>query len=473
MLLLGIHPLMGFLPFDVATQHSCCASANDTPHYQVVPLVGVEIAPDGTERLCLISFDKDQDADGECVFSFYIGPTRGDGVRSGTPKDKSVTSPHCVRLEGACVRGFGVPCPFVVVQREPHPDRVPPSVLTNLERLLQADRWLKLAEQLSRAGRFAEAVDCFQQVHLLVPGTNLQARAIEGTREVLVKLYGTTTEPGAVDEESEARPAASALPHGAKAPTWACPNATPGEEACPKARTIVYPVADLLGRGKETSLDDLEELMTVIAGTVEPKSWAENGGEGTMESYYRCRALVIRQTPAAHEQIAELLAGLREARAQAGSGDAKPHRAAPTGRTAKADSRDGCCERCAKDKGCRRPCHEVAGESACEECCPMPVLTLPQAPVFREFNSGPHLELIIEGCTDQGPVAASLRGLRCTIGGACAEADLAAEGPRWRCQIPFGPWTAVVRYEHREFSVGIGLASPGDANSEESESHEQ
>src|SRR5262249_861569 len=148
---------------------------------------------------------------------------------------KASACPHMIRL--FAVRPAGVP--FVE----------PPGVLTNLERLLQADRWLVRGEELARVGQFADAVGCFQQVHLLAPGTNLEARAGDATREALVKLYGTTTEPGAVDEQSEAGPDTAKAPQSECSKCAKCAQAPPKtctEECCSKPRTVVYPVADLL-----------------------------------------------------------------------------------------------------------------------------------------------------------------------------------------------------------------------------------
>jgi hypothetical protein len=444
-MLLGIHPLMTFLPgFGPQMAMPLPVPMGNLPGHVVTQnqiFTGGLIAGMGLNS----------DA-GLCGNITFFAEDAADAARGNS-------CPHMLRL--FAVRPAGIP--FVE----------PPGVLTNLERLLQADRWLTRGEELARAGHFAGAVDCFEQVHLLVPGTNLEARAGEHTREVLAKAYGTASESEPADEQSEPGPGAAPLsPAGGCAK---CAKSAPSSESgcahecCSKARTVVYPVADLLGRGKETRLDDLEELMNVIAATVEPKSWAENGGAGTMESYYRCRALVIRQTSAAHEQIAELLAGLREARALAGTDSSEPHRTRPTGRIAKAAPKNGCCDHCAKAKGSPG----ANDECPCEECCPGSVLTLPAAPPAADAGSVPHLELIIEGCTDQGPVANAPPRFRCTIGGACAEADAAADGLRWRWQIPLGPLTAVVRYEHRELNVGIGLSNQVPQNIEESENHEQ
>jgi type II secretory pathway component GspD/PulD (secretin) len=56
----------------------------------------------------------------------------------------------------------------------------------------------------------------------------------------------------------------------------------------------------------------LEDRLTrLIVTSIKPKSWSEMGGPGTMDYYPLGQALVVKQTPEVHEQIAELLAALR------------------------------------------------------------------------------------------------------------------------------------------------------------------
>jgi type II secretory pathway component GspD/PulD (secretin) len=54
-----------------------------------------------------------------------------------------------------------------------------------------------------------------------------------------------------------------------------------------------------------------EQLMALITNTIEPKSWANQGGQGTIDYYPLTLALAINQTPDIIDQIAELLAALR------------------------------------------------------------------------------------------------------------------------------------------------------------------
>jgi DNA-directed RNA polymerase specialized sigma24 family protein len=67
----------------------------------------------------------------------------------------------------------------------------------------------------------------------------------------------------------------------------------------------VYPVNKLLGRDNTG-----EELLRLLKNTIEPKSWAEMGGTGTVDYFPLTRALVVNQTADLHEQVEEFLAAL-------------------------------------------------------------------------------------------------------------------------------------------------------------------
>ena len=57
--------------------------------------------------------------------------------------------------------------------------------------------------------------------------------------------------------------------------------------------------------------DHFTELMELISSTVAPESWEVQKGPGSMMPYRATLSLVIRQTPAVHDQIAGLLSQLR------------------------------------------------------------------------------------------------------------------------------------------------------------------
>src|SRR5947209_18255405 len=94
-------------------------------------------------------------------------------------------------------------------------------------------------------------------------------------------------------------------------------------EGTDKSIAITYPVADLVvpisdataavlgvdkpekaGRSPATME---KQLIDVIVSNIRPRSWTGSGGHGAIRYFPGGMALVIDQTQAAHEQIADLL----------------------------------------------------------------------------------------------------------------------------------------------------------------------
>lgn len=458
-LLIGVHPLMAFVPTEGFAELPCDHPATCDP-CQSSPHVVQVIAPVESRR----------DAQAIAFMSFGCFP--------------EVDRPSRV------ISFNGDACPYLGTQRVTVvvPCFEPPDVMTNLHRLLQADQLIKHGQELARAGQFYEAVDCFQEVQRLVPGTNLEARAGAATQDVLVRVYGTETEKGLVDEQSEPEQFASqpssppACPRCAECAARPCAKSEPSAACCEshgKMRTSVYAVADLLGKGgKETKLDDLDELVNVIVSTVEPQSWVDQGGPGNIEHYLRSRALVVRQTPEVHEQIADLLAALRRAK-EAGEHDQPKPVAAPVARHA--DAEEGCCEECCEEccddccgdeyfEGCcpEVACHDNTPAAArlCtldRESCPVPVLTLAKMPA-PEDGVGCCLELV---CEEKGVQADGLSavpaGFQWAMFGACAESCPVPDGMRVRWQVPVGPFTLLVEYDRHQLNIELGVGGDGFA----------
>jgi hypothetical protein len=69
----------------------------------------------------------------------------------------------------------------------------------------------------------------------------------------------------------------------------------------------VYPVRELLASGFNP--EDLKDVITV---SVAPKSWADSGGQASMR-IVRENLLIVRQTPAAHRELASALEKLNAA----------------------------------------------------------------------------------------------------------------------------------------------------------------
>ena len=91
---------------------------------------------------------------------------------------------------------------------------------------------------------------------------------------------------------------------------------TTPEDAESMLETRLYPVLDLVAPGSKTDeeFDDYDTLIDTITTTVEPDSWDDVGGPGTIAEYPVVGALVISQTTEIHEQVEKLLASLRRVR---------------------------------------------------------------------------------------------------------------------------------------------------------------
>ncbi len=90
---------------------------------------------------------------------------------------------------------------------------------------------------------------------------------------------------------------------------------TTPEEAEREQVTRLYPVSDLVLARDEAGQTwaDFDSLIQTVTSTVEPESWDEVGGPGSVSgmSYPGADVLVIRQTDEVHEEIASLLARMR------------------------------------------------------------------------------------------------------------------------------------------------------------------
>jgi hypothetical protein len=97
--------------------------------------------------------------------------------------------------------------------------------------------------------------------------------------------------------------------------------------------TATYPVADLVipipqrvslemnlkdnsakvesQKKTESTKTDFDGLIQLVQSTVEPNSWSEKGGTGSIRPFETTLSLVVRQTPKAHDEIRDLLEQLR------------------------------------------------------------------------------------------------------------------------------------------------------------------
>jgi len=86
---------------------------------------------------------------------------------------------------------------------------------------------------------------------------------------------------------------------------------TTPEEAENRFITMLYPVSELLAEGDRQGhfAADGKTLITAIVSTVQPTTWDEVGGPGSITgvSFRGVDALLVSQTEEVHEEIAELL----------------------------------------------------------------------------------------------------------------------------------------------------------------------
>jgi hypothetical protein len=78
----------------------------------------------------------------------------------------------------------------------------------------------------------------------------------------------------------------------------------PGDE--PGATCVIYPLRDF---GEDAQL--VSWIAKTIPQVIDPKSWQEVGGIGTLSYHARGRVLVVRQTPGTQRQISEFLDTLK------------------------------------------------------------------------------------------------------------------------------------------------------------------
>lgn len=89
---------------------------------------------------------------------------------------------------------------------------------------------------------------------------------------------------------------------------------TTAEKAVADLEVRVYPVQDLIepvGLTRRSPDTEASRLTDVIQSSVEPESWQDNGGRGTVRHYRG--TLVVLQTTKVHQAVERLLAELRQA----------------------------------------------------------------------------------------------------------------------------------------------------------------
>jgi hypothetical protein len=109
-------------------------------------------------------------------------------------------------------------------------------------------------------------------------------------------------------------------PRRAEPQAQAEPEPEPQPQAEPELRVVVYPVSDLLHSNNANAGNpvDFDSIMDLITSSVNPTSWSDAGGPGSISPERGTESLVVNQTDEIHEQIARLLATMRAGGPNAG-----------------------------------------------------------------------------------------------------------------------------------------------------------
>ena len=105
---------------------------------------------------------------------------------------------------------------------------------------------------------------------------------------------------------------------------------TTKEDARSNLTTRTYPVLDLVSytvtsnNGSRTTVTDYDSLIEVITTTLDPDSWDDVGGPGSIAEFANAGALVTSQTRENHQRIATLLNSLRRAKVVQGISTIQP-----------------------------------------------------------------------------------------------------------------------------------------------------
>ena len=59
--------------------------------------------------------------------------------------------------------------------------------------------------------------------------------------------------------------------------------------------------------------DDFDTLIDLVTSTIQPDTWTDNGGQGSISGFPRGSLLVVSQTDDIHEDLQQLLNMLRAA----------------------------------------------------------------------------------------------------------------------------------------------------------------
>jgi type II secretory pathway component GspD/PulD (secretin) len=163
---------------------------------------------------------------------------------------------------------------------------------------------IRISTAKGLAGR--QTVKSLSVGDLVIPAANSVNRPgmslADELRDAADSAYGRMRTPS----NSTPRPGPGGLPNGTSAGTGSLPG-IPG-----RLRNITPEEGGVHTNGNAEGGTLERELIRLITSTIKPDSWAEMGGEGTIEYYPLGMALVINQSPEVIEEVERLLESLRK-----------------------------------------------------------------------------------------------------------------------------------------------------------------
>jgi type II secretory pathway component GspD/PulD (secretin) len=150
--------------------------------------------------------------------------------------------------------------------------------------------------------------------HAEPPARGVMVQRVYPVADLVIPVGDVTTTPCPVAECPTAQRCAPACFPGRPCPVQ-CPAPTPVAAApvpclVPVAATAPAPCCQPCPASPKCRTVE-DQLIKLITSTVQPESWEDNGGAAMVAYNPIGMALVVQQTPNAHEQIAALLESLR------------------------------------------------------------------------------------------------------------------------------------------------------------------
>ncbi|GIW80136.1 MAG: hypothetical protein KatS3mg105_1943 [Gemmatales bacterium] len=167
------------------------------------------------------------------------------------------------------------------------------------------DEVLKITTPRRARGKLVQKT--YQVADLVVPVDNYTIAETANLNSVLERVSRQNSMMNATGITPYTGP--RSLPGGVPTGSPGEGEYSPGMEGPFPGQVHGQPQSSQAGRKPGQTLEDV--LIKLITNTIDPHSWSQMGGPGTIDYFPLGMALVINQTPDIQEQVAELLAALR------------------------------------------------------------------------------------------------------------------------------------------------------------------